>query len=147
GALALSTVLYTGLVFSGSFTEQTFPGVAVTALGQPVGTYLLTQQLGTVDIRYRIASDAPAHVTAESFAVTVDLGAYDMSQSPQVQALPVHVRAVSDGLTVLSYSPSSVSVALDRLDEAQVRVGVDSGVVPTGLEIGPPRLSVSQVTA
>ena len=147
GALALSTVLYTGLVFSGSFTEQTFPGVSVTALDQPAGTYLLSQQLGTVDIRYRIASDAPAHVTAESFAVTVDLADYKMAQAPQQQPLKITVRAVSDGLTILTYSPSSVPVALDRLDQSQVRVAVDSGVVPPGLEIGTPRLSVTQVTA
>lgn len=147
GALALATILYTGLVFSGSFSEETFPGVPVTALAQPQGTYLLTQQLGTVDIRYRIATGAPAHVTAESFAVTVDLSSYDMSQAPQVQALKIRVRAVSDGLTVLFHTPSTVSVAIDRLDEARVRVAVDSGQVPPGLEIGTPQLDVRQVTA
>jgi YbbR domain-containing protein len=147
GAVALATILYTGLVFSGSFSEDSFQGVPVTALGQPQGTYLLTQGLGTVDIRYRIATGAPARVTPGSFAVTIDLATYDMSQAPQVQALPIHVRAVSDGLEVLSYSPSTVSVAIDRLGEAQVRVAVDSGVVPTGLEISTPQLSVDDVTA
>jgi YbbR domain-containing protein len=147
GAVALATILYTGLVFSGSFSEDTFQGVPVTALAQPQGTYLLTQQLGTVDIRYRIATGAPARVTPGSFAVTIDLAAYDMAQAPQVQALPIHVRAVSAGLEVLSYTPSTVSVAIDRLDEAQVRVAVDSGVVPAGLEISTPQLSVDHVTA
>jgi len=147
GAVALATILYTGLVFSGSFTEHTFLGVAVTTLAQPEGTFVLSQQLGTVDIRYRIAADAPAAVTAESFAVTVDLAAYDMTHAPERQALRIDVRPVSDGLTVLSYGPSSVSVAIDRLEEAQVRVAVDRGEVPAGLEIGTPRLSVRQVTA
>jgi len=147
GALALATVLYTGLVFSGSFTELVFPGVPVTALAQPDGSYLLSQQLGTVDIRYRIASNATASVTADSFAVTVDLAGYDMSQAPQLQALKINVRPVSDGITVLSSFPNSVSVAIDRLDVAQVRVAVDSGQVPTGLEIGAPQLSAQQVTA
>lgn len=147
GALALATVLYTGLVFSGSFSEQTFPGVAVTTLNQPEGTYVLTQQLGSVDIRYRIAADATGSVTAGSFAVTIDLAAYDLSQAPQLQSMPVRVRPVVDGVTVLSYSPSTVSVALDRLDQAQVRVAVDNGEVPAGLEIGTPQLSVSSVTA
>ena len=147
GAVALATILYTGLVFSGSFSEDSFQGVPVTALGQPQGTYLLTQGLGTVDIRYRIATGAPARVTPGSFAVTIDLAAYDMLQAPQVQALPIHVRAVSDGLEVLSYSPSTVSVEIDRLDEAQVPVAVDSGVVPAGLEISTPQLSVDDVTA
>ena len=147
GAVALATILYTGLVFSGSFTEQTFPGVPVTTLSQPDGTYLLTQQLGTVDIRYRLDTDAPARVTAESFAVTIDLATYDMGHAPERQSLRISVRPLSDGLEVLFYSPSTVSVAIDRLGEAQVRVAVESGVVPAGLEISTPRLSVGNVTA
>jgi YbbR domain-containing protein len=147
GAVALATILYTGLVFSGSFTEQTFPGVPVTALSQPDGTYLLSQQLGTVDIRYRLDADAPARVTAESFAVTIDLATYDMAHAPERQSLRINVRPLSDGLEVLFYSPSTVSVAIDRLEEAQVRVAVDSGVVPAGLEISTPQLSVDHVTA
>ena len=145
-AVALATILYTGFVFSGSFTERTFPGVFITTIGQPQGTYLLSQ-LGTVDIRYRIATGAPARVPAESFAVTIDLAAYDMSKSPQLQAMPIRVRAVSDGLTVLSYAPLSASVAVDRLGSAQIRVAVDYGVVPTGLDVSTPQLSVPEVTA
>lgn len=147
GAVALATVLYTGLVFSGSFSDTTFPGVSVTALAQPEGTYLLTQQLGTVDIRYRSATDPPMSVTTDSFAVTIDLATYDMSQAPQVQSLKVRVRPLSDGIEVLSFTPGAISVALDRLDQTQVRVAVDSGVVPNGLEIGTPQLSAQRVTA
>ena len=149
GAVALATVLYTGLVFSGSFSDKTFPGVPVTALAQPEGTYLLTQQLGTVDIKYRSATDPAVTVTAESFAVTIDLADYDMTQAPQVQSLKVSVRSLDDGIEILpdGFTPRSVSVAIDRLDEAQVRVAVDSGVVPPGLEIGTPQLSAQRVTA
>lgn len=147
GAVALATVLYTGLVFSGSFSDKTFPGVTVTALAQPEGTYLLTQQLGTVDIKYRSATDPPATVTAESFAVTIDLATYDMTQSPQVQSLKIRVRSLDAGIEVLSFVPRAVSVAIDRLDEVQVRVAVDSGDVPPGLEISTPQLSAQRVTA
>lgn len=147
GAVALATVLYTGLVFSGSFSDKTFPGVPVTALAQPEGTYLLTQQLGTVDIRYRSATDPATTVTADSFAVTLDLATYDMSLAPQVQSLKIHVRALDDGIEVLSFTRSAVSVAIDRLDEVQIRVAVDSGEVPPGLEIGTPRLSAQRVSA
>lgn len=147
GAVALATVLYTGLVFSGSFSEKTFPDVPITTLDQPTGTYLLSQQLGTVDIRYRIANDPTVRVTPDSFAVTIDLAGYDMTRAPQVQTLPIRVIAVSEGVTVLSSSPRTLSVALDRLDEAQVRVAVDSGVVPEGLEIATPQLSLQTVTA
>jgi len=147
GAVALATILYTGLVFSGSFSDKTLPDVPVTALAQPEGTYLLTQQLGRVDIRYRSATDAPVTVTAESFAVTIDLASYDMTQAAQVQSLKIHVRSLTDGVEILSYTPNAVSVALDRIDEMQVRVAVDSGQVPAGLEIGTPQLSLAQVTA
>jgi YbbR domain-containing protein len=147
GALALATVLYTGLVFSGSFSEETIQGVQIRALGQPGGTYLLNQQLGTVDIHYRLAANAPGRVTPASFAVTIDLARYKLADAPQEQPLEISVRPVTDGLTVLSYTPSSVSVALDRLDQAQVPVAVDNGVVPAGLEISTPQLSVTSVTA
>jgi len=147
GAVALATVLYTGLVFSGSFSDKTFPGVPVTALAQPEGTYLLTQQLGSVDIKYRSATDPATTVTADSFAVTIDLATYDMSLAPQVQSLKIHVRTLDDGIEVLSSTRSAVSVAIDRLDEVQIRVVVDSGEVPPGLEIGTPRLSAQRVTA
>ena len=147
GAVALATVLYTGLVFSGSFSEKTLPGVPITALGQPEGTYLLTQQLGTVDIEYRSATDPPIIVTSDAFAVTIDLAAYDMTQAPQIQSLEIHVRPLTDGLELLSVTPTAVSVALDRIDETQVRVAVDSGDVPAGLEISTPQLSVQRVTA
>jgi YbbR domain-containing protein len=147
GAVALATILYTGLVFSGSFSDKTLPDVPVSALAQPEGTYLLTPQLGTVDIRYRSATDVPVAVTAESFAVTIDLASYDMTQSPQVQSLKIHVRSLTDGVDVLSFTPNAISVALDRIDEVQVGVAVDSGQVPPGLEIGTPQLSVTQVTA
>jgi YbbR domain-containing protein len=147
GAVALATILYTGLVFSGSFTEKILPDVQVTALGQPEGTYLLTQQLGTVDIRYRSATNPSITVTPASFAVTIDLATYEMSQAPQVQSLKVTVRPLTDGLEFLSVTPNAISVALDRINQRQVRVAVDSGQVPAGLEIGTPQISAAQVTA
>lgn len=147
GALLLATILYTGLVFSGSFSETTIPGVPIVALAQPQDSYVLTQQLGAVDIRYRIATDAPARVTADSFAVTVDLSGYDMTLAPQRQSLPLRVRAVSAGLDIVSFEPSAVSVSVDVLAERQVRVTVDSGEVPPGLEIGTAQLGDQLVTA
>ena len=49
------------------------PASPIEAINQPSGAYPLTQQLGTVDVQYRVAADAPERVTADSFAVTVDL--------------------------------------------------------------------------
>ena len=148
GAVALATILYTGLVFSGSFSEHTSPGVPVTSVNQPDGTYLLSpQQLRSVDVRYRVSTDTPLRVTAESFAVTVDLARYAMTASPEAQSLPIRVRSLLDGMTILDFSPKTVSVAIDRLGERSVRVVVDRGEVPVGLEIGTPTLSDKQVAA
>src|SRR3972149_6707607 len=51
------------------------------------------------------------------------------------------------GLRLRSYEPSAVSVSIDALGERQVRVTVDSGEVPPGLEIGTPQLGDQLVTA
>jgi len=147
GAVALATILYTGLVFSGSFSEQTFPGIPLTSINQPDGTYLLSQQLGVVDVRYRVSTAAPLRVTVESFAVTIDLAAYDMTTSPEAQPLPIRVRSLLSGMTILSFSPTTISVAIDRLGERPVPVLVDRGEVPAGLEISTPIVSDKQVAA
>ncbi|MGH2454960.1 MAG: CdaR family protein [Candidatus Limnocylindria bacterium] len=147
GALGLATILYTGFVYSGSFTEQPFPGVSVQAINLPSSAYPLTQQLGTVDIRYRLSVDSPIRVTAESFSVTVDLSEYDMELAPETQALAIQVRPLAEGLDVLSFSPTSVPVAIDRVGQREVPVVVDRGEVPEGLSIGTPSVSARQALA
>jgi YbbR domain-containing protein len=146
-ALGLATILYTGFVYSGSFTDQLFPGLPIEAINQPSGAYPLTQQLGTVDVQYRLAADAPERVTADSFAVTVDLAEYDMARSPELQSLPVRVTSLQQGVEVLEFQPTTVPVALDRLAEAQVPVEVETGDLPEGLAISAPRTSHEEVTA
>jgi YbbR domain-containing protein len=145
-AIGLALVLYTGFVYSGSFTDQTFAGLPIDALNQPDGAYPLTQSLGTVDVQYRIASTAD-RVTDETFSVTVDLSAYDMQRAPQPQSLPVHVDSLQDGVEILGFTPSSVRVALDKLAQRSVRVEVQTGDVPPGLAIDTPRVSAETVTA
>jgi YbbR domain-containing protein len=146
-AVGLATVLYTGFVYSGSFSEQLFPGHAIEAINQPDGTFPLTQSLGSVDVQYRVSSGVTQRVTDDSFSVTVDLASYDMDRAPQLQSLAVRVDSLQDGVEVLSFRPTSVPVALDRLAQRQVRVEVQTGDVPEGLAIGTPRLSQDDVTA
>ena len=146
-ALGLATILYTGFVYSGSFTDQLFPGLPIEAINQPNGAYPLTQQLGTVDVQYRVAADAPERVTADSFAVTVDLAEYDMERSPELQSLQVRVTSLQQGVEVLGYQPTTVPVALDRLAERQEPVEVETGELPEGLAISAPRTSHEEVTA
>jgi YbbR domain-containing protein len=146
-AVGLATVLYTGFVYSGSFSEQLFPGHAIEAINQPDGAFPLTQSLGSVDVQYRLSSGVSERVTDASFSVTIDLSAYDMGRAPQLQSLPVHVDSLQDGVEVLSFLPNSVPIALDRLAQRQVRVELQTGDLPEGLAIGTPRLSQDEVTA
>jgi YbbR domain-containing protein len=145
-ALALATILYTGLVFSGSFTEGRIAGVSIERINQPDGTYVTSQQLATLGVSYRVASDAAAPVTPDSFAATIDLSKYDMRLAGQAQSLPVTVRPLTGAVTVLSWQPQSIPVVLDTIDSKSVRVVVDHGVVPAGLEVGTATVTPSDVT-
>jgi YbbR domain-containing protein len=145
-AVGLATILYTGFVYSGSFTDQEFPGLAIEAVNQPDGAYPLTQSLGTVNVQYRRSSSVD-RVTDQAFSVTVDLSRYDMSRAPQPQALAVNVASLQDGVEVLSFSPITARVALDRLAQRPVSVEVQTGEVPDGLAIDTPRVSDETVTA
>jgi YbbR domain-containing protein len=147
GALLLSILLYAGLVYSGSFTEQQVTGVPIRAVNQPLNTYLLTGELGTVDVGYRASAGAAATVTISMFSASVDLAAYDMTQAGEPQLLPVEVRSLDDEVEVLHWAPLEVSVILDRLGVRTIRVVVDRGEVPTGLEIGSPNVMPTTVQA
>ncbi len=147
GALLLSILLYAGLVYSGSFTEQQVAGVPIRATNQPLNTYLLTGELGTVDVGYRAAAAAAGSVTIATFSASVDLEAYDMTQAGEPQLLPVDVRSLDDEVTVLDVAPVEVSVIVDRLAVRTVRVVVDRGEVPPGLEVGASNVVPSTVQA
>ncbi len=144
-AVAVATILYTGFVYSGTFTEKTFSGAVIRATGQPSGTFLTPQQLGTVDIQYRSTTTVDA--TQQTFDVTVDLGGYDMDHSGEPQAVRIGVTSLSDDVTVLSYSPSTVSVTIDPRVRKEVPVRVEMGTPPDGLIVAEPRLSAKTVTA
>lgn len=147
GAIALATILYTGFVYSGSFSEESFSYPAVRAINQPTGSYLLTQQLPGVEIHYRLAADAE-RVTDKSFSVTVDLGDYDMGRTTQLQALSVDVEPLQAGLSDIRFSPSIVPVSIDQLvTRSDIPIVVERGAVPDGLEIGIPRYSPRTATA
>jgi YbbR domain-containing protein len=147
GALLLSILLYAGLVYSGSFTERQATGVPIRAVNQPLNTYLLTGELGTVDVGYRAAAAAAGGVTTSTFSATVDLEAYDMTQAGEPQRVPVDVRSLDDEVVVLAVAPVEVSLILDRLAVRTVRVVVDRGEVPPGLEIGIATVLPSSVQA
>jgi len=147
GAVALAMILYTGLVYSEAFTDDTFNGVGVSVLNQPPNSYLLSEQLGTVNVSYRKEAEADRPTDA-SFSATVDLSTYDMKRPGQAQALDVTVTSLETGVQVQGWDPDTVTVRVDRLAvKSDVPVVVDRGAVPDGLTIGVPKLSADSVTA
>ncbi len=137
-SVLVATVLYTGLVFSGTLSEERLQ-VPIRAVNQPTDSYNLTGDLDTVEVRYRTGDDSSALASADAFVATVDLGDYDMSRAPEPQSLQVNVTA--DGIDVIDWNPRTVRVEMDRLDVRTVPVEVETGEIPDGLEIGEPELS------
>ena len=145
-AILLATVLYTGLVFSGTFEED---GIAVRVEGvnQPDGSIVMSGDLGLVEVRYRTSRDLLTAVSDQAFAATVDLSEYDMERAPEPQFLDVEVDPLFDGVEVLTGGivPPTVRVAIDRIEVRSVPVEVDPGQVPDGFEIDDPVLSDEEV--
>ena len=146
GAVGLATVLYTGLVFSGSFTEEAQAGVPVEGINQGQ-TVLLGTGLGTVDVVYRAAPEAADGIDTSSFAASVDLSTYDLERAAEPQSLEVDVRSLVPGITVEEWSPRQVTVTLDEIATKQIPVVVETGELPEGLEAGRPSVSDDEVTA
>ena len=139
----LSVILYTGLVYSGSFSEDDVLGVPIRAIGQPSCCVNIGPALGTVDVHYRATREL-TRPTVDAFSATVDLSKYDIRAIGQAQSLPVKVTSLIDGLTVLRYTRQQVSVTLDQVDSKTVPVVVDRGTVPEGFEISAPVASPPQ---
>ena len=143
-AILLSTVLYTGLVFSGSFSDAEIQ-VRITQTNASRDAYVLTGDLGFVTVRYRVANDQAGAIAADAFQATVDLSAYDMERSPEPQQLPVEVTTDLEGVQILGREPTTVRVEIDSIEVRSVPVEVDLGDVPEGLETGEPALSDDEV--
>jgi YbbR domain-containing protein len=146
GAVALATVLYTGLVFSGSFSEDRVQ-VPIRTSVPPSDIVVLTGTPGTVEVAYRVGNDDADRIDADSFVASVDLSAYDMDRAAQPQVLPVNVESLVDGLQVMTVDPTSVTVVLDRVAERRVPVVVEYEPVPEGLDVDTPVLDVDEVVA
>lgn len=142
-AVLLATVLYTGLVFNGSFSEADIQ-VRVQQENATSDVYVLSGDLGLVEVRYRTGSEGASAVVADSFVASVDLAAYDMERAPQPQELPIEVSA-ADGIDVLSVEPATIRVELDRVEVRTVPVEVDIGAVPDGLRAEDPEVSLEEV--
>ena len=139
-AVLLATVLYTGLVFSGSFTDSSVQ-VRVEQINVSRDTFVLSAEPGVVDVSYRVSNEEAGGVTAADFVVEVDLGAYDLDRAPEPQELRLEWRSLKEGVEILSVEPETIRVEADRVEVRSVPVEVDSGTIPDGLEIDDPVLS------
>jgi YbbR domain-containing protein len=137
-------VLYTGLVFSGQFSEQSL-SVRIEGVNEPSDSIVMSGDLGLVEVDYRTSNDSAATVNDQAFVATVDLSEYDMDRAPAPQILDVEVTALVDGVTVIGVQPETVRVAIDRVDVRTVPVEVDPGIVPEGLELDDPIVSPPEV--
>jgi YbbR domain-containing protein len=143
-AVLLATVLYTGLVFSGSFSDATLE-IRIEPANASRDTFVLSGDLGLVAVRYRVANTQQASVTASDFLARVDLSAYDLERAPEPQQLAVEVTSLRDGVEVLDVIPEFVRVEVDRIEVRTVPVEVEPGPVPDGLELGETVVSDDQV--
>jgi YbbR domain-containing protein len=143
-AVLLATVLYTGLVFSGSFSDADIQ-VRVDQDNASRDSYVLTGDLGFVTVNYRVSNEVAGRIVADSFQASVDLSDYDMERSPQPQQLPIEVRTDLDGVQILSWEPREARVEIDSIEVRSVPVEVDMGEVPDGLRTGDPVLSDDEV--
>src|SRR5918996_1672977 len=156
GAITLATVLYTGLVFSESFTETRLR-IPAAPIGHPEGVaaasdiFVLTPPPNTVEIVYRAANDS-GPIGPDHFRATVDLAEYDLAHVGDPQPLSVRVEALLEGIEVLSVNPSVVNVALDTVAGRDVPIRVDYGEPAEGLRVDDPVVSaddeqIDEVTA
>lgn len=143
-AVLLATVLYTGLVFSGSFSESAIQ-VRIEQANASRDVFVLSADPGLAEVRYRVANGATGVVAEADIAVRVDLADYDMSLAPAPQQLSVEAQSLKDGVEILSVEPETILVALDRVEVRTVPVEVDVGAVPDGLEIDDPVVSHEEV--
>lgn len=143
-SVLLATVLYTGLVFSGSFSDADIQ-VRVDQENASRDSFVLTGDLGSVTVNYRVSNEVAGRIVADSFQASVDLSDYDMERSPQPQQLPIEVRTDLDGVQILSWEPREARVEIDSIEVRSVPVEVDMGDVPDGLRTGDPVLSDDEV--
>jgi YbbR domain-containing protein len=133
GAIALSTLLYTGLVLSQ--TTRDFAGTVPIVPVNQSSELLVLSPLGVVtDIRY-VASDPGLRIDAQTFRATVDLTRVD----PTAGHVTASVRVVSadDRVQVLDFQPQQITIQVDSKASKTVAIkAVVSGPIPSGLAIG-----------
>jgi YbbR domain-containing protein len=134
GALALSTLLYGGLVLSQ--TTKDFPGsVPIETINQASDVTLLSGLGDVSQIRYVAPADLGLRIDSRTFKATVDLANVDPSAGHVLA--DVHVVALDERVQVLGFEPTQITIELDRVTTHSVPiVATIVGTVPPGLDLG-----------
>lgn len=142
GAIALATLLYVGLIVSSS--AQFFDGaVPIEASGLSSEVTILSDLGAVRQIRYFAPEDLGLRLDSSSFRATVDLST--VAATGGRTSVAVRVVAIDTRIQVLDYEPRQITVQLDAVISRMVAVRAVLGPIPTGLEIGQPELSVTEV--
>src|SRR4051812_36863533 len=143
GAVVLASLLYAGLVLSQ--TAKPFNGsVPIETVDQPSDVIVLSDLGNVTSIRYVVPEELGLRVDSASFKATVSLATVDPKAGPV--ALAVHVAATDPRIQVLEYSPSRITVTLDRVTSRNVPIRAVLGTVPPGFDLGDPSVDVSTAT-
>jgi YbbR domain-containing protein len=144
GALALSTLLYSGLVLSQ--TTRDFQGTIPIQTVNQASDVIILSPLGVVsDIRYVASADLGLRIGPETFRATVDLSNVDPGAG-HISA-DVRVVALDDRVQVLDFQPQKITIQLDRKTSRDVPVKPTIvGTVPTGFDIGDPAVDTPTAT-
>ncbi len=134
GALALSTLLYGGLVLSQ--TTKDFPGsIPIEPVNQAADVTLLSSLGDVTQIRYVSPADLGLRIDSRTFKATVDLANVDPSAGHVLA--DVHVVALDDRVQVLGFEPQQITIQLDRVTTHSVPImATVVGTLPPGLDLG-----------
>ena len=141
-AVGLATLLYGGLVVSQSTRTLSDLVIQIDVVGQPADGFMLTSIDPVTEIRYFAPSGT--RPLSSDFEATIDVSGIEPGSGPH--RVPVHVTSIDDRITVVSVTPATVTVDLDRLDQKTVDVVVDHGPTPPGLELGDETVDPARVT-
>ncbi len=143
GAVALATILYSGLVFGQNV--RTWTGtLPVDVFRQPAGTTLLSDVEPVTRVSYR----APLEIGVVSptfFRASIDLSTVEPQAGGPAVSVPVIVVAVDPRIQVVDFQPQVIPVQLDPVASKDMPVIVQQTQVPTDINTGPPQIDPSTV--
>lgn len=131
-AIILATLLYAGLVASQDASTIQGP-ITVVDQNRPPDT-VITNQLRDVDsIRY-LAAPGAQRPRVGDFRATIDLT--NVRPDGQPVSVPVRVTALDPSISIISVTPATIQVVLERSATKDVPVAVVRGPAPDGIDVG-----------